>query len=98
MLLTPGAFWGGHRADSSLPKHPLGGLERHPRAFLVAGIAPLFGFTAIATSLVGCVTALFKLSSVLTVLWAWFFLGEGSFRQRLLGAGVIVAGGALVAV
>lgn len=102
VLLTPGAFWARRRADVPPPKHPLFGLALHPRAFLVAaliaGIAPLFGFTAIATGLVGYVTALFKLGAVLTVLWARLFLGEGRLRQRLLGAVVMVAGGTLVAI
>jgi uncharacterized membrane protein len=66
-------------------------------AAIIAGIAPLFGFTAIATGLVGYVTALFKLSAVFTVLWAWLFLGEGNLRSRLLGALVMILGGALVA-
>jgi transporter family protein len=100
LLLTPGAWWGGRRADSSALQRRFGGLERHPRAFLLtallAGIAPLFGFTAIATGLVGYVTAPFKLSSVLTVVWARLFLGEGSLRQRLLGAVVMGAGGVLI--
>lgn len=100
-LLTPGALWSWRRSKSAAPPHHFGGLAQHPRAFLLAallaGVAPLFGFTAIATGLVGYVTALFKLSSVLTVVWARFFLGEGSLRQRLLGAVVMVAGGALVA-
>jgi uncharacterized membrane protein len=67
-------------------------------AALIAGVAPLFGFTAIATGLVGYVTALFKLSAVFTILWARLLLGEGSLHQRLLGAAVMVAGGALIAV
>ncbi len=64
----------------------------------IAGVAPLFGFTAIALGLVGYVTTLFKLSSVLTILWAWLFLGEGQLRSRLLGAVVMLVGGVLVAV
>ena len=67
-------------------------------AALIAGVAPLFGFSAIALGLVGYVTALFKLSAVLTILWAQLFLGEGNVRQRLLGAVVMVAGGTLIAV
>jgi uncharacterized membrane protein len=65
---------------------------------LIAGIAPLFGFTAIALGLVGYATTLFKLSAVLTIVWAWIFLGEGKIRSRLLGASVMVVGGLLVAV
>jgi drug/metabolite transporter (DMT)-like permease len=66
-------------------------------AALLAGIAPLFGFSAIALGLVGYVTALFKLSAVLTVLWGWLFLHEGGVRQRFVGALVMVVGGVLVA-
>lgn len=43
-------------------------------------------------------TTLFKLSAVLTILWARVFLGEGQIRERLLGAGVMLIGGLLVAV
>ena len=76
-------------------------MDAHPRAVvlavLLAGIAPLFGFTAIALGLVGYVTTLFKLSSVLTIIWARVFLGEGQIRSRLLGASVMIVGGILVA-
>jgi uncharacterized membrane protein len=48
--------------------------------------------------LVGYVTALFKLSAVLTILWAWWFLGEGQIKSRLLGTSVMMVGGLLVAV
>lgn len=98
-LLTPGAFRFPRR-DGCLGGWK--GLAFHPRSFmlavLIAGVAPLFGFTAIALGLVGYVTALFKLSAVLTVFWAWVFLGEGQGRSRLLGASVMVLGGVLVAV
>jgi len=100
-LLTPGAFLASGRTET--PKHERGldGLRMHPRslllAILIAGVAPLFGFTAIALGLVGYVTALFKLGAVFTIVWAWLFLGEGNIRQRLLGAGVMVVGGALIA-
>ena len=80
----------------------MGGLHIRAGTFmvaaLIAGVAPLFGFSAIALGLVGYVTALFKLSAVLTILWAKLFLGEGNVRQRLLGAVVMVAGGTLIAV
>ncbi len=101
-LLTPGALLPSNRASSPAEKTTPGGLSAHPRSFaaaaLIAGVAPLFGFTAIAIGLVGYVTALFKLSAVLTVLWARLFLGEGDLRQRLLGAVVMTIGGVLVAV
>lgn len=101
LLLTPGAFITGGQDKAATNKKGWSGLRTHPRALflaaLLAGIAPLFGFTAIALGLVGYVTALFKLSSVLTILWARMFLGEGNLRQRLLGAVVMLIGGVLIA-
>lgn len=100
-LLTPGAFLASGRTETPEHERGLYGLCMHPRALLlailIAGIAPLFGFTAIALGLVGYVTALFKLGAVFTIVWAWLFLGEGNIRQRLLGASVMVVGGALIA-
>jgi uncharacterized membrane protein len=99
-LLTPGAFLAPGRIDRPEQKRGLDGLRMHPRALflaiLIAGIAPLFGFTAIALGLVGYVTALFKLGAVFTIVWAWLFLGEENILQRLLGASVMVLGGALI--
>lgn len=109
ILLTPNAFAplfhqdnSATRADTSKQPGFFRGLGAHRRALLaaaiIAGIAPLFGFSAIATGVVGYVTALFKLSAVFTVLWAWIFLGEGNIRSRLLGAIVMILGGAFVAI
>ncbi len=101
-LLTPNAFLSRGKADTSEQKKGLRGLRAHPRALigavLIAGVAPLFGFTAIALGLVGYVTALFKLSAVFTIVWAWLFLGESNVPLRLLGTLVMLAGGALIAV
>lgn len=101
LLLTPGALRSSGDKAGQSQQHRWEGVRAHPRALaaavLIAGIAPLFGFTAIALGLVGYVTALFKLSAVLTILWAWVFLGEGQIRSRLLGASVMLVGGALVA-
>lgn len=95
LLLTPGALAARRLGDRSL-------LTAHPRALgtavLIAGIAPLFGFSAIALGFVGYVTALFKLSAVLTLLWARLILREGNVRERLLGTVVMLLGGVLVAV
>ncbi|GAC1404441.1 MAG: hypothetical protein NVSMB49_22930 [Ktedonobacteraceae bacterium] len=97
VFLTPGAWWTRGAKESRWK-----GVAFHPYTFsasvLLAGIAPLFGFTAIALGLVGYVTTIFKLSAVLTILWAWWFLGEGHIRSRLLGASVMLLGGVLVAV
>jgi uncharacterized membrane protein len=101
LLLTPGVLGSSGKEAASVRQTKWTGLRAHPwtmiLAALVVGVAPLFGFTAIALGLVGYVTALFKLSSVLTILWAWLFLGEGQIRQRLLGASVMIVGGILVA-
>ena len=102
LLLTPGALRSSEQAGPSGKQRRWQGLRTHPSALslaiLIAGIAPLFGFTAIALGLVGYVTTLFKLIAVLTILWAWAFLHEGQIRDRLLGASVMVVGGILVAV
>jgi len=102
VLLTPNAFLLPRKTEAAAQQGTWSGLRAHLRALalaiLISGIAPLFGFTAIATGLVGDVTALFKLSAVFTILWAWLFLGESNIRQRLLGAAMMIVGGALVAV
>ena len=74
------ALWNGRR-------------EREQCISTIAGIAPLFGFTALALGLVGYVTTIFKLSALFTILWAKLFLGEGQIRERLLGATVMMGGG-----
>jgi transporter family protein len=103
-FLTPGALVPRRGATAPAADTGPGGLGklRSERATVVtaallAGLAPLFGFSAIAVGLVGYVTALFKLSAVLTVVWGWLFLKEGSVRQRFVGALVMVVGGVLVA-
>lgn len=101
LLLTPGALWIARREGGPTRQRRWEGLSAHPRALalaiLITGIAPLFGFTAIALGLVGYVTTLFKLSALLTIVWAKLFLSEGQLRERLLGAGVMLIGGLLVA-
>lgn len=81
---------------------PLNQLRANYRGFLlaalIAGIAPVFGFTAFKLGLVGYVTAIFKLSSVMTVVWSALLLQEADIRQRLLGSGVMVAGALLVGI
>jgi len=100
-LLTPGAFRSTRAEEPSRATGQWQGLRTHPRALaaaiLLAGVAPLFGFTAIALGLVGYVTTLFKLSGVLTIVWARVFLHEGHMRERLLGASVMLVGAVLVA-
>ncbi len=101
VFLTLNAFLSSGKTETAEEKRGWYGLRLHPRALLlailIAGIAPLFGFTAIALGLVGYVTALFKLSAVFTIVWAWLFLGEENIRQRLLGTVVMLLGGVLIA-
>jgi drug/metabolite transporter (DMT)-like permease len=101
VLLTPGVFRSSQPEKPSSTRGTWQGLRPHARALFaaiaLAGVAPLFGFSAIALGLVGYVTTLFKLSAIFTILWARLFLGEGQMRSRFLGACVMVVGGGLVA-
>jgi drug/metabolite transporter (DMT)-like permease len=83
-------------------KRPLEHLGAHRRGFVlaacIAGIAPVFGFTAISLGLVGYVSAIFKLSTVFSVVWAVALLGEGASWERLFGSGLMVLGAILIGV
>lgn len=63
----------------------------------IAGVAPVLGFTALSLGLVGYVTVLFKLSTLLTVIWAGLLLREAGVRRRLPSAGLMVVGAILIA-
>jgi hypothetical protein len=65
-------------------------------AGLIAGIAPVLGYTALSLGLVGYVTTLFKLSTLMTVLWGGLLLGESGLRRRLPASLVMVAGAVLI--
>ena len=60
VLLTPGVFRSSQPEKPSSAGGTWGGLRTHPRALcaaiVLAGVAPLFGFTAIALGLVGYLT------------------------------------------
>ena len=64
---------------------------------VIGGIAPLFGYAAFSLGLVGYVSALFKMSSVFALLWAFLFLREKDVPRRLPGAVVMVIGAILIA-
>lgn len=49
-------------------------------------------FSAISLQNVGYVTAIFKLSTLFTILWGGLFFKEARIGERLLGASVMVAG------
>jgi uncharacterized membrane protein len=65
---------------------------------VIGGIAPLLGYAAFSLGLVGYVSALFKMSSVFALLWAYLFLREKHVLRRLPGALVMVIGAILIAV
>jgi drug/metabolite transporter (DMT)-like permease len=92
ILLTPFALWG--RRDS------LAALFHRRRdwvlASLIAGVAPVLGYTAISLGLVGYVTTLFRLSAVFTVVWGAWLLKESGLRQRLPASALMVLGAILI--
>ncbi|MGH2521217.1 MAG: EamA family transporter [Anaerolineales bacterium] len=90
--LTPVVLWRSRAALNSL---------FHQRrewmlAALIAGTAPVLGYTAFSLGLVGYVTTLFRLSAVFTVIWGAWLLGESGFRQRLPASILMVVGAILI--
>ncbi len=65
-------------------------------AGLIAGSAPVLGYTALSLGPVGYVTTLFKFSSIVTVIWSTLFLKEYDWRRRLPAALAMVAGAILL--
>jgi drug/metabolite transporter (DMT)-like permease len=80
----------------------IGKLFLHRHAFLlaglIAGVAPVLGYTAFSLGFVGYVTALFKLSTLLTLLWSFVFLREPRLAQRLPASVLMVAGAIIMTV
>ncbi len=64
----------------------------------IAGIAPMLGYTALSLRLVGYVTTLFKLSTVMTVTWSYVFLQERAAVSRAPAAVTMVLGAVLIAI
>lgn len=93
MVLTPAALIRGKTAIRKLF------LYRRELflAGLIAGIAPVLGYTAFSLGLVGYVTTLFKLSTIFTLLWSFIFLGESKLIQRLPASILMVIGVILIA-
>ena len=81
--------------------HPFTQMRVRSRGFvalgIIGGIAPLFGYAAFSLGLVGYVSAMFKMSSVFALLWAFLFLREKDVARRLPGALVMVIGAILIA-
>lgn len=64
---------------------------------IIGGTAPLLGYAAFSLGFVGYVSALFKLSSVFALLWAFMLLQEKNVPRRLPGAIVMLIGAILIA-
>ncbi len=79
----------------------IGKLLLHRRAFflagLIAGVAPVLGYTAFSLGFVGYVTTLFKLSTLMTMIWSFLFLKEHGLKQRLPASTVMMTGAILLA-
>lgn len=79
----------------------IGGMMGHRKSLLLAGLiagtAPILGYTAFSLGYVGYVTTLFKLSTLMTVIWSSVLLKEGNVRSRLPASLVMVVGAVLIA-
>lgn len=62
----------------------------------IAGVAPVLGYTAFSLGLLGYVTTLFQLSTLLTVLWSSIFLKEPGAARRLPAVLLMVLGAILI--
>jgi uncharacterized membrane protein len=87
LMLTPLVLLRGKPTISQLSLHR----RELILAGLIAGIAPLLGYTALSLGLAGYVTTLFKLSTLMTVIWSFLLLQERGVAQRLPGSLVIGA-------
>jgi uncharacterized membrane protein len=93
-LLTPAIIRRGGAAIGALGSHR----RQLLLAGLIAGTAPVLGYNAFSLGLVGYVTTLFKLSTVMTVPWSFVFLGERGIARRLPSSAVMLIGAILLAI
>ncbi|HKY54489.1 MAG TPA: EamA family transporter, partial [Anaerolineales bacterium] len=91
-VLTPAVLLRGRPAISRLSLHR----RELILAGLIAGITPVLGYTALSLGFVGYVTTLFKLSTLMTVIWSFLFLKERGVAQRLPSSLVMVIGAILI--
>ena len=77
-------------------------IKKYSKWFLILGpmtaLATLAAFTAFTLTNVAYVTAIFKLSTLFTVILGAVFLHEKRIKERFLGAAVMVAGTILIAI
>ncbi|MCI0551808.1 MAG: DMT family transporter [Anaerolineae bacterium] len=94
LILMPAVF---ARGRTSIEK-----LFLHRREFflagLIAGFAPVLGYTAFSLGFVGYVTTLFKISTLMTMFWSSLFLKEHGLKQRLPASIVMVIGTVLITI
>lgn len=65
---------------------------------LFAAFAQFAAFTAFSQAQIGYVTAVFKLSTLFTVVWGFLFFKEKNIKERLLGASVMIVGTVLLVI
>ena len=87
-MLTPLAIVRGKSAVTKLSLHR----RDLFLAALIAGVAPMLGYTALSLGPVGYVTTLFRLSTLMSVIWSFLNLNEGGIAQRLPASFVMVIG------
>lgn len=93
LTLTPLALARGKPAIAKLSLHHR---ELFP-AGLIAGVAPILGYTAFSLGFIGYVTTLFKMSTLMTVIWSSLFLHEHGAVRRLPASSLMVIGAILIA-
>ena len=87
-MLTPLAIVRGKSAVTKLSLHR----RDLFLAALIAGVAPMLGYTAFSLGPVGYVTTLFRPSTLMSVIWSFLNLNEGGIAQRLPASFVMVIG------
>ena len=92
LVLTPLVIVRGKSAVTKLSLHR----RELFLAALIAGVAPVLGYTAFSLGPVGYVTTLFRLSTLMTVIWSFLFLNERGMGQRLPASLVMVIGAILI--
>lgn len=65
---------------------------------LLASLAQLAAYTAFLQTNVGYATAIFKTSTLFTILFGWWFFKEKRIKERLLGASVMILGTILLVI
>lgn len=73
-----------------------GTLRTYGKWFVIIGIFTagsfIASFTAVLQANLGAVTAVFKLSTLFTILWGALFFKEERIREKLLGASIMILG------